>query len=186
MAMTSQKKEGSNWSCPGPALRFAYLSTSLGTMLATATAKGLCALRFCHESQRSEDLAELKKQFPRTELKEDPDTLRFLLAQVEKVLEGRLPAARVPLDLAGTPFQKRVWQKLLEVPWGQTLSYSDLARQVGKPRAVRAVASACARNPIVFIIPCHRILRKGGGLGGYYWGLQMKQELLDREKKSPR
>ena len=109
--------------------------------------------------------------------------LQPLLAKVTRVLAGRLPAERIPLDPAGTPFQKRVWRKMLEVPWGQTLSYSDLARKVGKPRAVRAVASACARNPIACIVPCHRILRKGGGLGGYYWGLEKKRELLEREKK---
>ena len=93
-----------------------------------------------------------------------------------------MPAASLPLDLIGTDFQKRVWRELLKVPWGRTLTYSELARKIGEPTAVRAVASACARNPVAMIVPCHRILCKDGSLGGYYWGLPKKKRLLERER----
>ena len=164
-----------------PVLRYARLETASGTMLAAATPAGLFALRFCARGKGTRIPADLRRQHPRVRWLEDPESMRPLLAQVAEVMAGRLPADRVPLDLAGTAFQKRVWLKLLQVPWGKTVSYSDLARRVGKPRAVRAVASACARNPIAGIIPCHRVLRKSGDLGGYYWGLEKKRELLARE-----
>jgi len=104
------------------------------------------------------------------------------VTKIRQVLAGQLPASSVPLDPAGTVFQKRVWNEMVKLPWGSTISYSDLARRVGNPRAVRAVASACARNPITFIVPCHRILHKGGGVGGYYWGVEVKQRLLEMEQ----
>lgn len=163
-------------------LRYARLSTPLGTLFAAATTKGLRALRFCEGAQVQGIVKDLRKQFPKEELVEDAESLRPLLEQVQDVLAGRRPGSDVPLDLVGTDFQKHVWQKLAKVPWGKTLSYSELAKKVGRPNAIRAVASCCARNPIVFVVPCHRILHKSGGLGGYYFGLDMKRDLLEREK----
>jgi AraC family transcriptional regulator of adaptative response/methylated-DNA-[protein]-cysteine methyltransferase len=163
-------------------LRYARLNTPLGTLLAAATSKGLRTLRFCEGGQFDGAVKELRKENLDAELVHDEAALRSLLEQIGDVLAGRLAGDKVPLDLVGTAFQKRVWQTLAKVPWGKTLSYTELAQKAGRPHAVRAVASCCARNPIVFVVPCHRILAKGGGLGGYYWGLQMKRELLEREK----
>jgi AraC family transcriptional regulator of adaptative response/methylated-DNA-[protein]-cysteine methyltransferase len=167
-----------------PVVRYAYLSSSLGNLLAAFTGKGLCALRLCETDQIANILNDLRQQHPQAEIVEDAPTLQPRLAEVKDVIEGHVPATAIALDLVGTPFQKKVWQTLAKVPWGKTLSYSELARKAGNPLAIRAVASACARNPIAFVVPCHRILRKGGGLGGYYWGLEMKQSLLEREKTS--
>lgn len=165
------------------AVRYALWRTSLGDLFAAVTDRGLCALRLCEKREMSGILDELRRQHPHAELAEDADKLRDWQARVEDVLNGQAPADALPLDLVGTTFQKHVWQTLVKVPWGKTLSYTDLARKAGKPRAIRAVASACARNPIAFVIPCHRILSKNGGLGGYYWGLQMKRDLLEREQR---
>jgi len=163
-------------------LRFATMTTNVGTVLAVSTDRGLCALRFSEDGSQPDALRALLRQHQATELVEDREGMKPLLKLVEKALGGRIPASEVPLDPAGTPFQKRVWRELVKVPWGQTVSYSDLARKAGKPLAVRAVASACARNPITFIVPCHRVLRKNGDLGGYFWGLSKKELLLERER----
>jgi AraC family transcriptional regulator of adaptative response/methylated-DNA-[protein]-cysteine methyltransferase len=97
-------------------------------------------------------------------------------------LNGRQPHLDLPLDVRATAFQWRVWQELRAIPYGSTRSYSDIARALGQPKAVRAVARACATNPVSVVIPCHRVLREDGSLGGYRWGLERKQTLLDREK----
>jgi AraC family transcriptional regulator of adaptative response/methylated-DNA-[protein]-cysteine methyltransferase len=164
------------------ALNYASLSTPIGTFLVVGSAKGLRALRLLDGERPNAVLDKVRVDNPDAELVEDSKAIGSLVRQVEAVIGGRLPAAQVRLDMRGTPFQKRVWQALVRVPWGKTATYSELARKMGSPRAVRAVASACARNPVTFIVPCHRIVRKGGGLGGYYWGLEMKRELLEREK----
>ena len=163
-------------------LCYSSLQTPIGTFLVVASSKGLCALRLIEDRGLPAVLKEVQRDYPDVPLAEDERAVRPLARKIEEVIAGRLAAAEVPLDMRGTPFQKQVWRELVRVPWGKTYTYSELANKVGKPRAVRAVASACARNPITFVVPCHRILAKGGGLGGYYWGLEMKRELLDREK----
>ena len=163
-------------------LNYASLTTPIGTFLVVASPKGLCSLRLIEGRSEKAVLEEVRRDYPDTDLVADDKAVGPLARKIEAVIAGRLAASDVPLDLRGTPFQKRVWQELARVPWGKTYSYSELARKVGKPKAVRAVASACARNPVTFVVPCHRIVSKGGGLGGYYWGLEMKQRLLDREK----
>jgi AraC family transcriptional regulator, regulatory protein of adaptative response / methylated-DNA-[protein]-cysteine methyltransferase len=163
-------------------IRYASLTTRVGDMLAVATDQGLCALRFCEEGTLPVELRAVRKQYPGAQFVEDPAGLKPILKQVENALAGKLSATEISLDPVGTKFQKRVWRELAKVPWGKTLSYSDLARKAGNPRAVRAVASACASNPITFVVPCHRVLRKDGSLGGYFWGLSKKQSLLQREQ----
>ena len=161
---------------------YGSLSTPIGTFLVVASPKGLCALRLIEGRSMSALLDEVRRDFADADLVADDKAVGPLARKIEAVIAGRLAASAVPLDLRGTPFQKRVWQVLARVPWGETYSYSELARKVGNPKAVRAVASACARNPVTFVVPCHRIVRKGGGLGGYYWGSEMKRQLLEREK----
>lgn len=167
---------------PENVLNFAITDTAIGPVLVVGSAKGLCALRLVENARISNLLKEVQRENPRMELQENERALQMLTKKVVAVIAGRLPAAEVPLDLQGTPFQKRVWQTLLRVPWGKTYSYTQLAGKAGHPRAVRAVASACARNRIAFVIPCHRIVAKDGGLGGYYWGLDRKRQLLEREQ----
>lgn len=162
-------------------LNYAVMDSSIGRLLLVASAKGLCALRWLDREKVDDLLDEVSRQHGAAHVREDAKSLKPLAKQIEAVIAGKLPAWKVPLDLRGTEFQKRVWKELARVPWGKTYSYSELAAKVGAPRAVRAVASACARNPVGIVVPCHRILRKGGGLGGYYWGLDRKRQLLKRE-----
>jgi AraC family transcriptional regulator, regulatory protein of adaptative response / methylated-DNA-[protein]-cysteine methyltransferase len=101
-------------------------------------------------------------------------------------LAGRQTHLELPLDVRATAFQRRVWEALQQIPYGQTCSYSEIARKMGRPRAARAVARACATNPVSLVIPCHRVVREDGGLGGYRWGLARKQKLLDTERSGAR
>jgi AraC family transcriptional regulator, regulatory protein of adaptative response / methylated-DNA-[protein]-cysteine methyltransferase len=145
--------------------------------------RGLCALKMVgNRAGEREVLAELRRQFPGAELVRDARAVAPVLRQVNELIAGRRSNLDVPLDLHGTAFQQRVWRALCQVPRGQTWSYSELARRAGSPRAVRAAASACARNPVAILVPCHRIVREDGGLGGYRWGLERKRELLRRER----
>lgn len=111
---------------------------------------------------------------------DDPEVADWL-AQVLTYLETPRGGLDLPLDVRGTPFQQRVWTALQQIPPGSTLSYGSVATRVGQPKAARAVAQACASNPIAVVIPCHRVVRSDGGLGGYRWGIERKRELLDRE-----
>jgi len=164
-------------------IHFRVGPTAVGRVLTAFTARGLCALRLLEGTTVAAELDDLRRKFPRAEFVEDRPAAGALAKQISAVLEGRQPASTMALDLHGTPFQKRVWQALLKVPRGTTWSYSRLAAKVGNPRAVRAVASACARNPVGLIVPCHRILRCDGSLGGYYWGVERKRALLELERK---
>jgi len=165
-----------------PQLFYSSFATPIGSFLALVSEKGLCALRLIDGQEETAVLDELKRGYPQAELMANDKAVSPVARKIEAVIAGQLSAKEVPLDMRGTSFQKQVWRELVRVPWGKTYTYSELAKKIGNPKAVRAVASACARNPITFVVPCHRILRKGGGLGGYYWGCDMKQQLLEREK----
>jgi AraC family transcriptional regulator of adaptative response/methylated-DNA-[protein]-cysteine methyltransferase len=166
---------------PESALHYTTMKTPIGDLLVIASDKGLCGLKLVDRSLDTL-LKDSRRSFKGASLEKDDKRLQLLTEKIQDVLAGRLDATKVPLDMRGTPFQEKVWQALARVPWGKTATYSDLARKAGAPKAIRAVASACARNPVAFVVPCHRILRKGGGLGGYYWGTEMKQKLLEREQ----
>jgi AraC family transcriptional regulator, regulatory protein of adaptative response / methylated-DNA-[protein]-cysteine methyltransferase len=163
-------------------VRYGRGQTMLGEAVAFATEKGVCALRLLGRETYPQLLREMSRQFPDAELREDEATAKRVFRQVVGWLAGKLQPSDLALDLRGTPFQTRVWREMLLVPHGTTCSYSDLAERVGKPRAVRAVASACGRNPVGLLVPCHRIVRQDGSLGGYYWGLEKKKRLLDHER----
>lgn len=167
----------------GKVVRHAVVPTAIGPVLLAATDKGLCALRMLPtEEDAARSLRDLRASRPEAEFRADPAGLRELARKVREVVAGSLPASAIPLDVEGTDLQKAVWRRLVKLPWGKTVSYAQLARMVGHPRAVRGVASACARNPVGFVVPCHRVVRTGGGLGGYYWGLDRKRWLLEREQ----
>ena len=174
------------------ALQYATLPCALGTALVAVTPRGVAAVLL--GDTKAEVYAELQARFPHAQLtpwEPMPDIpVPVWLSIVERVLNASGAArqalasdlAALPLDVAGTALQQRVWAALQRVPWGETRTYSDLAVAAGAPRAIRAVAAACAANPVAVVVPCHRIVRKDGALAGYRWGLARKRALLERER----
>jgi AraC family transcriptional regulator of adaptative response/methylated-DNA-[protein]-cysteine methyltransferase len=172
----------------GETIAYAFRNTALGPLLMAATMRGVCFAQF----GRSESalLAQLKGEFPQAQLVTSTMTqspeLNAWIEALEAHVANSAPSPDVPLDLRGTAFQIQVWKFLLGVPSGSVASYSAVAQGIGAPKAFRATASACAANRIAVLIPCHRILRGDGGLGGYRWGLERKRALLDRERRASR
>ncbi|MCT2539286.1 methylated-DNA--[protein]-cysteine S-methyltransferase [Sedimentimonas flavescens] len=156
----------------GLTIRWGRFPSPFGELIAMATERGLCGMAFTAEMGFEGAFADLVQRWPGAELREDPEAIR---PWVEAALSGRGDA---PLTLIGAPFQIKVWEALLSIPSGQVTTYSDIAEAIGAPRAVRAVGTAVGRNPISFLIPCHRALRKSGALGGYHWGLPVKRAML--------
>jgi AraC family transcriptional regulator of adaptative response/methylated-DNA-[protein]-cysteine methyltransferase len=159
----------------GVTIHWAVVLTSLGPMLVAATEKGVCRLSF---NENGEDLQE---RFPNAELLEGGTEFAGLLERVIAAIEQPGNAANIPLDVKGTAFQEAVWQELRRIPPGETRTYAEIAAAVGKPGAVRAAGSANGANNVAVLIPCHRVIRTDGSLGGYAYGLEIKQELLERE-----
>jgi AraC family transcriptional regulator of adaptative response/methylated-DNA-[protein]-cysteine methyltransferase len=166
----------------GMEIRWSLVGTVLGNALVAATERGICAVELGEDGAVLEQ--RLREEFPRANLQRvDACNDDFLAPRLRAVAE-RLSGldSEVPVDLMGTAFQKRVWDALMKIPVGQTRSYAELADALGAPKAARAVASACAHNRIAVVVPCHRIIRGDGSLGGYRWGLPIKQALLERER----
>ena len=159
----------------GTAIHWTVVDTSLGAMLVGATAKGVCRLSF---GEGRDDLA---KRFPNAELIEGGADFERLLAAVVASIETPGDFAHIPLDVKGTAFQEACWNALRAIPLGETRTYAQIAAAAGNPKAVRAAGSANARNNVAVLIPCHRVIRTGGELGGYAYGLDIKRELLKRE-----
>jgi len=160
----------------GRQVHWSVIETSLGQMLVAATDKGVCCLSF------NEGEAELRARFPKAELVEAGEEFRALFAQVTAIVEDpALDAAHIPLDVKGTAFQQRCWEALRKIPAGETRSYGEQAAMLGNPKASRAVGSANGANNIAVLIPCHRVVPAGGGVGGYAYGPEIKAELLKRE-----
>jgi AraC family transcriptional regulator, regulatory protein of adaptative response / methylated-DNA-[protein]-cysteine methyltransferase len=159
----------------GLAIRWGWFDSPFGRALVMATDRGICGLGFAEETGEAATMADLRGRWPNATFAEDPDALRPL---VEAAFGG---TGRVPLALIGAPFQIKVWEALLAIPSGEVTTYSEIARAIGRPQAVRAVGTAVGRNPVSWLIPCHRALRKSGALGGYHWGLPVKRALLARE-----
>jgi AraC family transcriptional regulator of adaptative response/methylated-DNA-[protein]-cysteine methyltransferase len=165
----------------GVEVRSAVRRCSLGKVLIAATSRGVCLISF-GDSER--ELSEaLRERFPHAELQQSNADLEQLADQVVRMIDRSELAPDLPLDLIGTAFQQRVWRALREIPAGETRSYTEIAKQVGAPGAVRAVGSACGKNPVAVVVPCHRVIREDGDLGGYRWGLERKRALLARERK---
>ena len=157
---------------------YTLLNTSLGKVLVAATERGVSAV-YLGEGERS--LVEsLREEYPRAELSRAAGQERWLQEIVRRV-EGAPPSVELPLDVQATVFPRRVWQELQKIPRGTTRTYTQVARALGKPHSVRAVARACATNPVSIVVPCHRVIRTDGSLAGYRWGLERKQKLLERE-----
>jgi len=159
----------------------AVVPCSLGQLLVAATARGVCAIAL---GDNADELRrELAGRFSRARLSQGDPGFERTVAQVTALVEAPASAAKLPLDIQGSAFQQRVWRALCAIPAGQTISYAELARRIGAPRAVRAVASACAANVLAVAIPCHRVVRSDGSISGYRWGVARKRKLLAREAR---
>jgi AraC family transcriptional regulator of adaptative response/methylated-DNA-[protein]-cysteine methyltransferase len=162
-------------------IRFAVGECSLGSILVAQSGRGVCAI-FLGDDPGA--LArELQDRFPRANLIGGDAKFEKVVAKVVGLVEAPAFGLGLPLDVRGTAFQKRVWQALRRIPAGKTVSYTDLAKRIGAPKSVRAVAGACAANLLALAIPCHRVVRNDGGLSGYRWGVERKRALIEREKR---
>ncbi|SFP81599.1 methylated-DNA--[protein]-cysteine S-methyltransferase [Tranquillimonas alkanivorans] len=159
----------------GLTVRYGWFDGPFGRMLAMATDRGLCGLAFAEETGDAAAYADMTARWPAATFLEDATAVR---PHVEAAVSGR---GETTLHLIGAPFQIKVWEALLSIPTGHVTTYGEIARAIGSPKAVRAVGTAVGRNPVSWLIPCHRALRKSGGLGGYHWGLPVKRALLAAE-----
>jgi AraC family transcriptional regulator of adaptative response/methylated-DNA-[protein]-cysteine methyltransferase len=159
---------------------YALVDTLLDWLLVAVTERGVCSVMLGDSEDQL--LKELNQRFPQGDFRQDQERLKPQVKALVAYLEGLPSSLDFPLDETGTAFQLRVWQELRCIPKGGQISYSELADRIGRPRAVRAVASACARNPVAIITPCHRVVRLNGDLGGYRWGLERKRRLLEAEQ----
>ena len=159
----------------GETIRYAVVDSRLGPLLVAATGKGICRLTF------DEDAAALRRRFPKADVIPDDGSMGELLAGVLRAVETPAAAPDLPIDVAGTAFQEAVWAELRKIPPGETRSYAQIAAAVGQPGAVRAVGTANGSNPVAILVPCHRVIRSDGSLGGYAGGLERKQRLLKAE-----
>ena len=163
----------------GADMAFAVVPCALGQLLVAATPRGVC--RVSLGDGAASLAAGLAAEFPAARIRKDRSTLEEAVSAILAYLDGSEPSLALPLDIRATAFQRRVWQELQRIPYGETRSYADVARRIGRPTASRAVARACATNPAALVIPCHRVIREDGDLGGYRWGVERKGSLLRRE-----
>jgi AraC family transcriptional regulator of adaptative response/methylated-DNA-[protein]-cysteine methyltransferase len=161
-------------------IRYTIADSPLGRMLIAATERGICSIQFARTD--GELIEGLKREFPFAVRRPDDGELQVWVSTLLHHLRGKDLNSSLPLDIRATAFQRKVWQYLQSIPFGETKSYIDVAKAIGKPRACRAVARACATNPVAIAIPCHRVVREDGSMGGYRWGLKRKQALLEMER----
>jgi len=164
----------------GAAINFTIVESPLGRLLLAATTRGVCRVMIGDSDRALE--ADLKSEYPQATISRDD---RILSAQVRSLisyLRGGSPHPDLPIDVRATAFQWRVWRELQAIPYGETRTYREVASAIGRPTATRAVARACATNPIALLIPCHRVIRTDGSMGGYRWGIKRKERLLEQER----
>lgn len=164
----------------GLALAYGLAPTPYGALLVAGTDKGLASVRLGDDADGLE--ADFRQDFHAAALRRDESALADWLAALTAYLKGGPWPADLPVDVTGTAFQAKVWQALCALPPGQTVTYADIAKAIGAPGAVRAVGSACGANEAALVIPCHRVVRTDGGLGGYRWGVRRKEKLLAQER----
>ena len=155
-------------------IKYGYVDTPYGEMLIMWTARGICGIGFTDVKGRDWTYEDLVRRWPNAMYIEDA-------TEAAKIVENLVAGKEAKLHLMGQPFQLKVWEALLAIPSGEVTTYSTIAEHIGNPKAVRAVGTAVGRNPISWLVPCHRVLRKSGGLGGYHWGLPVKRTILMRE-----
>ncbi len=165
----------------GANISFTTTPCSLGRLLVAATKNGICAVRVGDSDSVLE--SDLRNEFSAAVIARDTKSLKNSVATIVDHLAGRQPRLDLPLDIQATAFQRQVWEALRAIPYGATRSYTEVAESIGRPTAVRAVARACASNPVALVIPCHRVIREDKSLGGYRWGIDRKKKLLAQEEK---
>ncbi|MDQ3667126.1 MAG: bifunctional DNA-binding transcriptional regulator/O6-methylguanine-DNA methyltransferase Ada [Acidobacteriota bacterium] len=165
----------------GAIINYTIASCSLGLLLVAATERGVCAVKLGDSDAAL--AADLTREYPAAEISRADSMLRAPVDNLLNYLSGRQPDLQLPLDLQATAFQWQVWENLRAIPYGETRSYGEVAKAMGRPTAVRAIARACATNPVALVIPCHRVIREDQSLGGYRWGLERKAALLEQEKE---
>jgi AraC family transcriptional regulator, regulatory protein of adaptative response / methylated-DNA-[protein]-cysteine methyltransferase len=165
----------------GMEIRYTITPSPIGRILIAGTDRGLSALYMGRTDAQLE--SSLRREYPEARINRNPAHVSRWVRQIVRHLAGRRPQLDLPLDIQGTAFQRRVWEALRRIPYGETRSYTEVARQLGQPQARRAVARACATNPVSLVIPCHRVIRGDGGLGGYGGGVKRKQVLLETERR---
>jgi len=174
--MTASQYKGGG---KGVEIRYTISQSSLGLVIIAGTTRGICAVRF--GDSKSQLIEDLRQTFPEAAVAQgNEDFDQWAKAVIEQIDHPAQPR-NLPLDIQGTAFQQRVWQALREIPAGATQSYAQLAARIGSPNAVRAVGTACGANPVAVLVPCHRAVRSDGSLAGYRWGLDRKQQLLQKE-----
>jgi len=163
----------------GMQINYTIVDSPLGRLLVAATSRGISALYFGESDAHLE--AALEKEYPRAGISRDRNRLEASVGKILAHLRGREPHLDLPTDVQATAFQRRVWDELQRIPYGSTRTYSQVARAIGRPTAIRAVARACATNPVSVVVPCHRVVRQDGNLAGYRWGLDRKRTLIAHE-----
>ena len=163
-------------------VRYTIAGSPLGRMLIAATDKGICGIQFANSDQELQQ--GLMREFPFAVRRRDDEAMSEWRENLTRLIEGQEPNPSLPLDIRATAFQRRVWEALQKIPRGETRSYGAVAKKIGMPKATRAIARACATNPVAVAIPCHRVVRQDGELGGYRWGVERKEQLLALEKQA--
>jgi AraC family transcriptional regulator of adaptative response/methylated-DNA-[protein]-cysteine methyltransferase len=164
----------------GMKIGYSIAKSSLGKVLVAATERGISAVYLGDAEAKLVD--ELRDEYPKAEIAAAGDSFQKWVKEIVQRVEGNPPRLELPLDLQATAFQRRVWQELQRIPRGSTRTYTEVARALGNPKSVRAVARACATNPVSIVVPCHRVIRGDGSLAGYRWGLSRKEQLLAQER----
>lgn len=161
-------------------ISYTIVESHLGRLLVAGTPSGVCSVQFGAEDEPLETA--LRAEYPAANISLDESGLSNWVEELLCHLNGSQPDLALPLDLQATAFQTRVWEELRRIPYGATRSYAKVAEAIGQPTATRAVARACATNPVALVTPCHRVVREGGQLGGYRWGIERKEKLLAMER----
>ena len=173
----------SNYRRGGAGMRIGYsaVPSPVGQVLVAATEHGVCSVKLGDNVAAL--VRDLRAEYPAAAIEPDRKPRSEWVKAIAQHLRGAATSLDLPIDVQATAFQWKVWRALQQIPYGETRAYADVARAIGKPRAVRAVARACATNPVCLVVPCHRVVRTGGGIGGYRWGVKRKEQLLSREQR---
>jgi AraC family transcriptional regulator of adaptative response/methylated-DNA-[protein]-cysteine methyltransferase len=181
-AAPTGKMSLSNYRRGGAGMRIAYsmIASPIGQVLVAATDEGICSVKI--GTTESSLLSDLRREYPAADIAANQKPNNEWVKPIAKHLRGDSPALDLPIDVQATAFQWKVWRALQQIPYGETRAYAEVARSIGKPKAVRAVASACASNPVAIVVPCHRVVPASGGTGRYRWGAERKAKLIERER----
>ncbi len=160
---------------------YSTVPSPVGQVLVAATENGVCSVKL--GASAAALVRDLRREYPAAEIEANQKPRSEWTKAIAQHLRGAAPSLDLPIDVQATAFQWKVWRALQQIPYGETRAYADVAKAIGKPTAVRAVARACAANPVCLLVPCHRVVQAGGGLGGYRWGVERKKRLLSTERR---